>query len=150
MPEEIPEDWSRKRFVWSVKEPILREICDLFATTGKVGNGKKLMIDLVNREKKASTAIGGGIAIPHVRTMQAKGFLLCFARSKEGVDFDATDGMPVHLFFGVCAPPYDDKLYLEVYRSIAQVFGTAETKRALMEARDAHEVIRILGAYRDA
>ncbi|MHC4606570.1 MAG: PTS sugar transporter subunit IIA [Planctomycetota bacterium] len=150
MPAEVPEDWSRRRFLWSIKEPVLREIVDLMASTGGVGNEKKLLTDLVNRERRASTAVGGGLAIPHVRTMQARKFPLCFARSAEGLDFDAPDGAPVHFFFGVCAPPYDDRLYLEVYRNIARVFGTPETKRALMEARDEHEVIRILGAYDDA
>ncbi len=148
-PEEVPEGWTQERFIWSVKKKVLLEIADVFAATGKVGNESKFYKDLLHREKKASTGIGGGIAIPHVRTMQAKSFVLCFARSKEGVEFAATDGMPVHLFFGVCAPPYDDKLYLEVYRNIALVFGTPETKRLLMEAQDEHEVIKILGAYQD-
>ena len=40
-PAEIPEDWTQKRFVWSIKEPVLQEIAQLFASTGKVGNETK-------------------------------------------------------------------------------------------------------------
>jgi mannitol/fructose-specific phosphotransferase system IIA component (Ntr-type) len=146
-PEEVPEGWSRERFVWHVKERVLEELMGLFAASGKVGNVRKFSQDLLNRERKASTAIGGGIAIPHVRTMQAKDFVFCFARSTPGVEFGAPDGAPVHFFFGVVAPPHDDRLYLEVYREIARAFGNEETKEALAGARDEHELIRILSAF---
>ncbi len=146
-PGEIPEGWSEERFVWYVKERVLEELVRLFAASGKVGNVRKFSQDLANRERKASTAIGGGIAIPHVRTMQAKDFIFCFARSTRGVEFGAVDGAPVHFFFGVVAPPHDDRLYLEVYRQIAKVFGTEETRRALAEAQDEHQLIRILSAF---
>lgn len=146
-PEEFPEGWSRDRFVWSVKSRVLEELVALFEGSGRIVNAKKLFTDLENRERKSTTGIGGGLAIPHVRTMQAREFTICFARSTPGVEFDAVDGAPVHLFFGVVAPPYDDKLYLEVYRQAAKVFQD-ETRRAeLMTAEDPHEVIRIISAF---
>ena len=146
-PAEVPEGWSAERFTWYVKERVLEELVRLFAASGKVGNVRKFALDLANRERKSSTAIGGGIAIPHVRTMQAKDFIFCFARSTPGVEFGARDGSPVHFFFGVVAPPHDDQLYLEVYREVAKVFGTEEHRRALAEAQDEHELIRILSAF---
>ncbi len=146
-PGEVPEGWPRERLVWYVKERVLEELVRLFAASGKIGNVRKFAQDLANRERKASTAIGGGLAIPHVRTMQAKDFVFCFARSTPGVEFGAADGAPVHFFFGVVAPPHDDRLYLEVYREIARAFGSEETKRGLAEARDEHELIRILSAF---
>ncbi len=146
-PEEVPEGWSRERFTWYVKERVLEELVRLFAASGKIGNVRKFAQDLANRERKSSTAVGGGIAIPHVRTMQAKGFVFCFARSTPGVEFGALDGSPVHFFFGVVAPPHDDRLYLEVYREIARAFGTPQAKRSLADARDEHELIRILSVF---
>jgi mannitol/fructose-specific phosphotransferase system IIA component (Ntr-type) len=143
-PAETPEGWSRERFAWSVKEPVLGELADLLETTGRVVNRSKLLTDLINRERKSSTAIGEGIAIPHVRTMQSREFAICFARSTPGVEFDAIDGAPVHFFFAVVAPPYDDKLYLEVYRSIGELFRRGGTREALLAAKSEHEVIRII------
>jgi mannitol/fructose-specific phosphotransferase system IIA component (Ntr-type) len=104
----------------------------------------KLRSDLENRERKATTGIGGGIAIPHVRTMQAKEFTICFARSTPGLEFGAVDGQPVHLFFGVVAPPYDDKLYLEVYKTIGELLSEEATREALMKAESEHEVIKVI------
>jgi mannitol/fructose-specific phosphotransferase system IIA component (Ntr-type) len=141
-PVEFPEGWSRERRIWSVKERALAEIADLLDASGRVANRTKLLADLVNRERKATTAIGGGIAIPHVRTMQARDFALCLARSGPGVEFDAPDGELVHIFVGVVAPPYDDRLYLEVYREIGTLLSRAEARAAILGARDAHEVVK--------
>lgn len=148
-PDEVPEGWSRERFVWSIKERILGELTDLLETSGKVVSRRKLQTDLENRERKATTGIGEGIAIPHVRTMQARDFTLCFARSTPGVEFGAIDDSPVHFLFGVVAPPYDDKLYLEVYKKIGIIFGVEETRQALFDAEDEHEIIRIISRFGD-
>lgn len=143
-PEAIPEGWSQDRFQWSVKEEVLRELVELIEASGKVSNPKKLFTDLLNRERKATTAIGGGLAVPHVRTMQAKDLVLFFARSTPGVEFVSLDRAPVHLFIGVVAPPYDDALYLRLYKRIAQSFSIPGATERLMAAKDEHEAIKIL------
>ena len=144
-PAEIPEGVSPERHAWSVKEAVLRELAGLLETSGRIAKPARLLTDLVNREKKASTAVGEGIAIPHVRTRQARGFAICFARSTPGVEFDAPDGAPVHFFFAAVAPPHDDKLYLEVYKSIGEFMRREGTREALFAAKTEHELIRVIG-----
>lgn len=144
---ELPEGWTQNRYVQDRKESILFELADLLETSGKVANKKKFLIDLINREKKATTGIGGGIAIPHVRTMQVRDFTMAFARSAGGVEFGALDKQPVHLFFAIVAPPYDDTIYLKLYRQIGLIFGQRDNFQKLIEAKDEHEVIKILGAF---
>lgn len=142
-PVPPPEGVSPENHRWAVKEAVLGEMCDLLDSSGKTGNKSKLMTDLVNREKKSSTAVGKGVAIPHVRTMQAKELILAFARSSEGLDFDAPDGEPVHLFFSMVAPPYDDQLYLKIYREIGQLILKEESRQRLLDAANEHEIIRV-------
>ncbi len=141
-PVPVPEEWSHDRLVWHVKERVLDELIELFVASKKVANATKLRTDLINREKKSSTAVGQGVAIPHVRTMQAREFTICIARSTAGIDFDAPDGALVHVFFGVVAPPYGDKLYLEVYREIGEMLTHDATRAEIMEASSPHEVIK--------
>lgn len=147
---EFAEEVGRRRIVDESKQAVLKEIVPLLESSGNIVNATKLLTDLWNREKKASTAVGNGLAIPHVRTMQARKFTLAFARSTPGVEFDAPDGQPVHFLFAVVAPPYDDDLYLKVYREIALVFKDERRVEELRATADGHEAIRILGeAYRD-
>lgn len=126
------------------KEQLLAECVELLDLSGKVGNKNKLLKDLFDREKKATTAIGKGIAIPHVRTMQAKELIIAIARSTEGYDFEAADGQPVHLFVAMAAPPYDDSLYLRVFRALAQLFTYEGFYERIMSAEQPYDVIRAI------
>lgn len=142
-PEKDPEK-ERAR----LKEEVIEELTDLFMKTGQIRNRNKFHHDLQSRERKASTAIGNGLAIPHVRSMQPKQFCMVFARSRDGVEFGSPDGAPVHIIFGVAAPSYDERLsneYLQVYKWIARCFKEEDwLPAALLEAEDEHEIIGIL------
>jgi len=143
-PPEPEEPYDRSRYVWSIKELILEELAELVGAAGRVGNVRKLYLDLVNREKKATTGLAYGVAIPHVRTREAREFLMAFARCTPGIPFDSLDGGLAHLFFVFVAPPYDDTLYLRIYKQMAEAFTFHDAARAFMEASDEGEVIRAL------
>jgi mannitol/fructose-specific phosphotransferase system IIA component (Ntr-type) len=101
-------------------------------------------VDFLNREKKATTGIGHGIAIPHIRSMQSKEFLMGLARSKEGYDFDSIDKGPVHLFFVMAAPPYDDDLYLKVFKALAEILRFDYFREELLNVTSEYEIIRAI------
>jgi PTS system fructose-specific IIC component len=133
-----------EKVLWTRKEAILSELADLLDRSGRVGNKKKFLVDFLNREKKATTGIGHGIAIPHIRTMQAKEFIMGLARSNEGYDFDSLDGELVHLFFVMAAPPYDDSLYLKVFKALAEILQFDYFREELLNAPSEYEMIRAI------
>lgn len=143
---ETQAEWSPERVTAWIKESVLAELADLLEISGKVGNKNKLLTDMINRERKATTALGHGVAVPHVRTLQAKEFVMAFARSTDGLEFEAPDHKPVHFFLAIVAPPYDDELYLKVYRQIAMLFRQEEFVTQLLEAPDIHTIIKLLSA----
>ena len=140
--EPPPEESNSNRWQERNKEQVLAELVDLLEKSGPIGNKCKLLTDFVNRERKATTAIGHGIAVPHVRTMQAKEFIIGFAGSKEGILFDTPDGEPVHLFFIMAAPPYDDNLYLKVFKALAESLQYETFRQELMDAQAPYDIIR--------
>ncbi len=142
-PDADEETAATERFRLRIKDGVIEELCDLLCASGKVGSRNKLLADLVNRERKSSTGIGHGVAIPHVRTMNAKEMIMAFARSTEGVEFLAVDGRPVHLLLAVVAPPYDDAQYLKIYKEMATLFQDEEHVREIMEAEDVHQIIKV-------
>jgi nitrogen PTS system EIIA component len=72
------------------------------------GVDRALLLELLlGREMTTSTAIGGGIAIPHPRhplvvEVKHPSVLLCFLETP--VDFNALDGKPVRVLFAVLSP----------------------------------------------
>ncbi len=131
-----------KRLLREGKVQLLTEMVRLMEENGRVGNPTKLINDLYNREKKASTAIGHGIAVPHVRTYQAKEFIIAIGRSTDGIEFDAPDHEPVHLFFCMAAPQYDDKLYLQVFKALAENLRFDYFREQLLAAQEGYDIIR--------
>ena len=136
VPPEMPENGSRAKWMITVKEDLISELLDVLDPLDKIGNRKKLLLDFVNREKKASTGIGQGFAIPHIRSMQAKEFMVGFGRSREGYEYDAIDGRPINFFFIMAAPPYDDSLYLKVFKAISELIMFDGFAERLMQAAD--------------
>jgi mannitol/fructose-specific phosphotransferase system IIA component (Ntr-type) len=143
LPESDPP-LPRDRYTWNVKEAVLLELAELVAAGGRVGSLNKLYSDILNREKKASTGLVRGVAIPHVRTIHAKEMIFAFARSTPGIEFDCLDGEPAHLFFVIVAPPYDDAAYLRIYKQMATAFHGTEVREEFMQAHDVGEVIRAM------
>ena len=141
------DDAERSKSLWQIKERVLQALVDLLDRSGKVVNRHKLFVDMLNREKKASTGMEAGVAIPHVRTKQARGLAMAFARCREGIDFDAADGHPVRLFLAIVAPPYDDQLYLKLYQKLAPIFANPDLREGLLAAESEHEIIRLFQAF---
>lgn len=137
-PEELEELGPRAERV--LAERIIHEVAEFLEHTAKVGNATRLEKDLVNRERKANTAVGHGLAIPHVRTMNVKEPTIALLRSTPGLMIGAPDGEPVHVFLVIVAPPWDDKLYLRVYREAAEIFLREETLPHLLEAATANDI----------
>ena len=142
--EPLTEEMSEVKWKQRGKELVLDELVTLLESGARVGNRTKLLLDFVNREKKATTGIGHGIAIPHIRSMQAKEFSIAFARSTKGYEFDSLDNEPAHLFFIMAAPPYEDDFYLKVYKSLAEMLQFDSFRDELMSIQQEGELIRCL------
>ena len=74
-----------------------------------------LLQTLLAREALGSTALGNGIAIPHVRNpivgpSGESAICLCFLRNS--IDFEAVDGKPVNILFTLVAPNVKAHLHL--------------------------------------
>ncbi len=140
--EPPPEEPNSYKWQERNKERILAELVTILDKSGRTGNNCKLLTDFINRERKATTAIGHGIAVPHVRTMQAKEFLIGFARANEGYNFDSPDSEPVKLFFIMAAPPYDDNFYLKIFKGLAETLQYETFRHELLTAKEPYDIIR--------
>ncbi len=78
---------------------------------------------LKRRELLGSTGVGRGIAIPHCRSLALSRLRLAFGVHRAGLEYDAADNKPAHIFFLIVAPPTEvSNQYLPVLGKIAQ-FG---------------------------
>jgi PTS system nitrogen regulatory IIA component len=95
---------------------------------------------LIARERLGCTAIGHGIAVPHGRVddiLTPRGAVI---RLREGVDFDAPDGIPVTLVIGLVIPEDCPEQHLEILGRLARHLNDPEKREVIMEAQSAERV----------
>ena len=103
----------------------------------RIRDGRIVLEALKTREKLGSTGIGKGIAIPHSRSTVTDSLTLLFARSVEGVDYDAIDEKQVHLFFMILAPHQEKSSeYLPLLGKLVEVTKDAGVRKKLLKVDD--------------
>lgn len=99
---------------------------------------------ILAREKVMSTGIGGGVAIPHARCASLNRTVLSIALSKEGIDFKALDGNPVHIVFLILGPQDSAALHVKLLAQIAKLIKDRKFVEKLMICRSADEIMRVI------
>ena len=127
----------------------LEEILERVATDGYLRNKMKALDELVEREQLATTAIGGGMAIPHVFTDEARRPLMIMARSVEGVAFESLDGKPVNVIFVAMAPRKDKELFINILYHLVRFLKVKENFQDIMEAKDIDAVLEVIARAKD-
>ena len=105
---------------------------------------KELYQTVINRENEMSTAMGVGIALPHGRIEKGPSIQGVMGIFRDGVDFDAPDGEPVHLVMLIVTPKEHVTLHLKVLASLSAMVSDETIRTRLMAAispEDAMEVI---------
>lgn len=95
---------------------------------------------LLEREKLGSTGIGDGIAIPHGKIKGLKEMVIIFGRSSKGLDFEALDNRPAHLFFLLLAQEESAGNHLKALAKISRMLKDKAFRKRLMDARSASEL----------
>ena len=104
---------------------------------------------LMEREKLGSTGIGEGIAIPHGKLAGLDNLIICFGRSAAGVDFNAMDGNPVHLFLLLLAPENSAGQHLKALAKISRMLKDSRFRAKLMEAKSRDEIFGMISQQDD-
>ena len=123
---------------------VLAELVGVFAKGGVRFDPEAMLQVLLERERLGSTGIGEGIAIPHGKLQGLDEILLSFGRSSEGIDFDAMDGKPVHLFFLLMAPENSAGLHLKILAKISRMLKDPALRNNLLRAKSKEKIWRII------
>ena len=114
-------------------EEAVRALAEAMASNAFVSNPAALVVAAMERESVLSTAIGNGLAFPHVRGVEGGGLTLALGVSKEGIAWDAA-GERVHLVFFSVIPVAVSAFYLRLMAGLTEAFAKQENRDALMAA----------------
>jgi PTS system nitrogen regulatory IIA component len=126
------------------KRELLEEMTGYLAAAHPEIDQQRLQGVLEEREKLGSTAIGGGIAIPHGKLPGLTHVLAVFGRSSEGVDFEAVDRAPTRLFFLLVAPEDCSGMHLKALARISRLLREQSVRDRLLDCTARAELFRII------
>ena len=74
---------------------------------------------ILAREAQTSTGLGDGVAMPHAKNSAVKQPAVLFAKSAQGLDYEALDGQPTFLFFMIAAPEGANNTHLQALAALS-------------------------------
>ncbi len=125
------------------KYGIIQELVDVLDKAGKIQDRNKAMTALMDREQQGSTGLEAGIAVPHAKTEAVNTITLAIGVSPKGVDFEAMDGKPSHIFFLMLAPPNQPGKHVEILSEIARLTKSPSVMKLLTNASSPKDVVEV-------
>lgn len=122
------------------KEAAIDELIASLAASGRINDPVLFKEMILKREAESSTGIGGGIAMPHAKTKAVNEPTVVFAKSRQGVDFEALDGEAAYVFFMIAAPEGAGNTHLRTLAALSRLLIDAEFIGQLMDAKTPEEV----------
>ncbi len=130
--------------VTTSKKRALEEVAKFLGLGATSVASTDILTSLVGREKLGSTALGHGVAIPHGRLPGINTSVGAFLRLKHPVEFEAHDGRPVDLVFGLIVPQQATSEHLQHLAAIAEKFSDEAFCEQVRSATDSAAIHALL------
>jgi DNA integrity scanning protein DisA with diadenylate cyclase activity/mannitol/fructose-specific phosphotransferase system IIA component (Ntr-type) len=113
----------------AIKE-MVKALCKAMGIPSKQ---KGFVEDILKREEAASTFIGQGIAIPHLRAPIKEDFVLAVGRSVNGVKYDAARGALAHILVLIITNEESDNSdHIQLLSEVASYFKSEAIREKLL------------------
>ncbi|MBR0032293.1 MAG: PTS sugar transporter subunit IIA [Treponema sp.] len=147
-PVKIKNILSPDRIVFinhSSKRDALVQLAQNLATAPQIKNESELVTEILKREELMSTAIGRGIAIPHVRLSSVTDLVMSVGVCRNDiVDFQAIDDTPVRLMFMIAAAYNQHSYYLQTLSFFSLKLKDKALREKILSATTESEVYALL------
>lgn len=128
----------------TTKDEIIEELLDVLVAAGKVQDRELAKTCVLDRERKMSTGMKHGIAIPHGKTNAVSDLVACIGVSDQAVDFDSLDREPCRIFIMTISPVDKTGPHLQFLAEVSLLFKSPEKRQEILMATKPEEVVKIL------
>jgi len=147
-PVQVKNILSPDRIIFisqSTKHDALVELANNLSTAPQVKNSAELVTEILKREELMSTAIGRGIAIPHVRLSSVTDLVMSVGICKNAItDFQAIDDTPVRLLIMIAAAYNQHSYYLQTLSFFSSRLKNQVLRDSLLAAADVQDAYKLL------
>jgi len=105
---------------------------------------KRIAKAVIKRENEASTGMGKGVALPHVKDAAVKDVVATIGQSSVGIDFSALDKQPVYSVILIISPTDNPDKHLQVMENIFKHLQNEKFRSFLRQAQTAEQIKDLL------
>jgi mannitol/fructose-specific phosphotransferase system IIA component (Ntr-type) len=127
----------------STAEGAIRELAEVMVANRFVSNADALVVAAMERESILSTAMGNGLAFPHVRGVEGGGLTIALGVSKGGIVYDDS-GTKVNFIFFSVIPVAVSAFYLRLMSGLTDAFAKKANRDMLAAAKTPTELWKAL------
>lgn len=132
------------------KDEIIAELVDLICGTGRVKDRDAALSAVLERERKMSTGMEHGVAIPHGKTDAVDGLFVALATRESGIDFDSLDGQPARIFVMTLSPKNRSGPHIQFLAEVSRLLRSESARQRVLEATTPKELIAALTSQEPA
>ena len=126
------------------KDAVIEELIDVLVASGRVKDRKAALKAVVEREKKMSTGLQSGIAIPHGKTDTVETLVAALGLKPEGLPFDSLDGQDANIIVLTVSPASRTGPHIQFLADISRNLHDAETRAKVLNAESEDDVLELL------
>ena len=122
------------------KQSAIEEMVQRLYEEKIISNIEEFKAGILAREAQTSTGLGDGVAMPHAKNAAVLQPAVLFAKSPQGLDYEALDGQPTSLFFMIAAPEGANDTHLKALAALSGRLIDADFLTKLNQAQTPDDV----------
>ena len=128
------------------RDSVIKELVAALEKAGKLGTakGSTIAAAVIKREDEASTGIGKGVAVPHVKHKAIKEVIAVIGCSTEGIDFSSLDKQLVYSVILLLSPSNNPDKHLQAMESIFKNLQKDDFRRFLRQSQSVEQIRDLL------
>lgn len=128
----------------SGKLAVIEELLDLLVAEKLVSDRASALKTILDRERKMSTGLQNGIAIPHGRTDAVQHLVAAVGLCPGGLDFESLDGLPARIVVLTLSPASKTGPHIQFLADLSKTLGDEATRNRILAAKSEEEVVTLL------
>jgi nitrogen PTS system EIIA component len=130
----------------SDRDGAIGELVRALGKAGELGGAtpEEIIKSVIKRENEASTGLGRGVAVPHIKHNGLKDVVAAIGRSSNGINFSSLDKKPVFSVILLLSPVDDPDKHLQAMENIFRHLQRDNFRKFLRQSQTAAQIVDLI------
>lgn len=126
------------------RDEAIHELVGLIYAKYRLRNIEEVVQAVMDRERKMSTSLENGIAVPHGKLDSVDRLLVAVGLKQKGIDFKSADGQPSKIIILILSSAAQSGSHVRCLAEIGRLLQSETNRQKILMAKDAGTVLKIM------